>query len=118
MHYAFAGKEQICMPFFKGIYDLDLWTAAASQTIGMHNPRHGPLFLVLAYHSPHAPNESPDEFYDMYPDVTDMQSRRTYCGMVSAMDRAVGVTINTWRSKDKAFWENSIIIFHSDNGGP
>ena len=42
--------------------------------------------------------------------------RQTYLGMVTAMDDAVGNIIATLR--DAGMYEDSVILFFSDNGGP
>jgi arylsulfatase B len=50
----------------------------------------------------------------MYPDVI-TQSRKTYLGMVTAMDDLVGSLINDLKAS--GMYEDSVIIFSSDNGG-
>ena len=50
----------------------------------------------------------------MYPDVI-TQSRKTYLGMVTAMDDLVGSLIDDLKAK--GMYEDSVIIFSSDNGG-
>ena len=48
----------------------------------------------------------------MYPD--DLNQRATYRGMISALDEVVGNTVT--KLKEKGLYENSIIVFSSDNG--
>ena len=50
----------------------------------------------------------------MYPDVI-TQSRKTYLGMVTAMDDLVGSLINDLKAN--GMYEDSVILFSSDNGG-
>ena len=50
----------------------------------------------------------------MYPDVI-TSSRKTYLGMVTAMDDLVGSLIKDLKAK--GMYEDSVIIFSSDNGG-
>ena len=50
----------------------------------------------------------------MYPNVTD-ENRKTYLGMVTAMDDVLKVVVEELKAKH--MYENSIIIFSSDNGG-
>lgn len=118
-HFAEAGKKAHCIRQFaktdtnKGVYDLDLFTRRSVKLIDEHKTDK-PLFLYLAYHSPHTPNACPQPYYDMYPEETD-EWRRVFCGMVTAMDVAVGITAKKFKEK---FGKNYIILFHSDNGGP
>ena len=50
----------------------------------------------------------------MYPDVI-TASRKTYLGMVTAMDDLIGSLIDDLKAK--GMYEDSVIIFSSDNGG-
>ena len=52
-------------------------------------------------------------YADMYPDVA--EPRKTYLGMVTAMDDVLKHLVEELKSQD--MYENSIIIFSSDNGG-
>ena len=54
------------------------------------------------------------DYADMYPDITD-SNRKTYLGMVTAMDDVLKNLVEELKSQD--MYENSIIIFSSDNGG-
>ena len=42
-----------------------------------------------------------------------------HAGMVSAMDYEIGRVVDAWVAKDGgAFFANSVIFYHADNGGP
>merc|ERR1719198_1167279 len=88
LHNATAQGEQQCVPQSTGTYDLDLWTQRVGEILHQHDAEAGPpLFVYLGLHSVHEPDEVPQEWFDMYPNVTeDDDHRRTMHGMVSAMD--------------------------------
>lgn len=73
-----------------------------------------PFFLYLSLQSPHAPFEAPEEFAARYGDPNDDLS--VYYGMLSVVDFSVGVIVEALHSK--GMYENTIIIFSSDNGAP
>ena len=79
------------------------------------NNSNKPFFLYLAYNAPHGPIQAPEKYVDRFPQIKNMQ-RRVYAGMISSMDDGVGKIIS--KLKEEKIYENTIIIFLSDNGGP
>ena len=73
-----------------------------------------PLFLYLPFNAVHGPFQAPDEYLKPYAKLNGV--RRTYAGMVAAMDEAIGQVIAVL--KEKGLLENTLILFSSDNGGP
>jgi arylsulfatase A-like enzyme len=59
----------------------------------------------------HATEKYLERFKDVEP-----PARRTYCGMMSAMDDAIGAVLA--RLDENKLTENTLIFFVSDNGGP
>lgn len=76
-----------------------------------------PLFLYNAWQEAHTPNEVPHRFLGPDPSKggIDWPLRRTYEGMLHALDSALGNV--TAALKAKGMWEKTIIVFSSDNGG-
>ena len=72
-----------------------------------------PMFLLLAPQSAHTPLEAPDEYLDMFAGVHD-HNRRVFSAMVAAMDVMVGRVIGALR--ESGLYENSLVVFVSDNG--
>jgi arylsulfatase A-like enzyme len=74
-----------------------------------------PFFLYLAFNAAHTPMEASEKYLARFPNIADPQ-RRTYAGMMSAMDDAVGRTLAAVR--DQKLEEKTLVIFLNDNGGP
>ncbi|VGO22407.1 sulfatase-like hydrolase/transferase [Pontiella sulfatireligans] len=74
-----------------------------------------PFFLYLAYNCPHAPQQAPEEDVARYSHIED-KKRRVYCAMVDVMDRGIGEVVDAL--KQNGIYENTLIFFLSDNGGP
>lgn len=73
-----------------------------------------PFFLYLSYNAPHVPLEAKPEDMEKYSFIQD-EKRRTYAAMVHAVDRGVGEVVEALKSTGQ--YENTLIIFLSDNGG-
>jgi arylsulfatase A-like enzyme len=73
-----------------------------------------PLFLYLPFNAVHGPHQVPQSYCEPYQNLKGV--RRTYAGMMSAMDEAVGQVLAAL--DDKGIRDNTLIIFSSDNGGP
>lgn len=74
-----------------------------------------PLFLYVASLAPHAPYQAPQKYVDAYKDTIKDPMRRTYAGMITALDDQVGRIVAALEKKKML--ENTIIVFSSDNGG-
>lgn len=94
-------------------YDTDLLGAEAVRLIGGHDPKT-PLFLYLAFTAPHTPYQAPQAYIDKYAGIADPQ-RRTYAAMITAMDEQIGKVVAALEAR--GLRENTLIVFHSDNGG-
>ncbi|MDO6473346.1 sulfatase-like hydrolase/transferase [Maribacter sp. 1_MG-2023] len=73
-----------------------------------------PFFLYLAYNAPHVPLEAKAEDLELFKHIED-KDRRTYAAMVYAVDRGVGELVKALKAKKE--YENTLIVFLSDNGG-
>jgi arylsulfatase A-like enzyme len=73
-----------------------------------------PFFLFLAYNAPHTPLQAKREDMEQFPDIQD-EKRKTYAGMVYAVDRGVGKIVEALEATEQL--DNTLILFLSDNGG-
>jgi len=94
-------------------YTTQLLGTDAVKLIEEHDPSV-PLYLYLAFNAPHTPYQAPQEYIDRYQHIED-PTRRTYAGMVACLDDEVGRVVAALEKK--GIRDNTIILFHSDNGG-
>ncbi len=73
-----------------------------------------PLFMYVSLPAPGTPLQAPRDYLSRYDNVDDEQ-RRAYYAMISATDDAVGTIVDAL--KEKGMSENTLLVFHSDNGG-
>lgn len=76
--------------------------------------RGKPLFLYLPFNAVHSPWQVPDSYLAPYAGLS--SPRRTYAGMVAAMDEAIGQVVAAL--EETGLRQNTLIVFSSDNGGP
>tara|TARA_R110002072_G_scaffold243748_1_gene402947 strand:+ start:7301 stop:8740 length:1440 start_codon:yes stop_codon:yes gene_type:complete len=73
-----------------------------------------PFFLYLSYNAPHTPLEAKEEDLKLFAHIKD-KKRRTYAAMVYAVDRGVKEIVIALKKSGQ--YENTLIVFFSDNGG-
>ncbi|WAR29520.1 ARSB-like protein [Mya arenaria] len=99
----------------EGEYSANVISARAVEILDSVDPVRDQLYLYLPFQSVHAPLEVPERYENIYANIS-TKSRRQYCGMVSALDEAVGNITSALR--DRGFMDNALIVFTTDNGGP
>lgn len=75
-----------------------------------------PFYMYVALQSIHTPLEVPQVYQDLYPSLPAGSEKRLILAMVTALDDTVG-NITTALKENPAIWDNTLLIFHSDNGG-
>ena len=94
-------------------YATTLLGKEAVEVIRRHDPAK-PLFLYLAFTSPHAPFQAPKPYLERYASIAD-PTRRAYAAMITAMDDEIGRVLAALAARGMR--ENTLVVFHSDNGG-
>ncbi|XP_067934002.1 arylsulfatase J-like [Watersipora subatra] len=97
-----------------GRYSTEIFTERAVDIIRTDESDDKPLFLFLSYQAPHNPLQVPERYLEQYSVMTDGQ-RKSYSAMVSAIDEGVGEIVDALT--EKGLYDNTVIIFTSDNGG-
>ena len=96
LHRAYANSEQQCLPTYNGTYDLGVLIAEANSVLDQHSPEDNnagkgnqpdldtPLFMYLALHSVHEPNQVGEEWMRPFASVPNSAAtpRRTMWSVV------------------------------------
>ncbi len=94
-------------------FDNSLFGDEAVRVVERHDPS-APLFLYLAFTAPHTPFQAPEAYLDRYRHIAD-ENRRAYAAMISVLDDGVGRLVAALEARGMR--DNTLIVFHSDNGG-
>ena len=95
----------------------DLFTQWACETIRSNKGKSRPFFMYLAYNAPHTPIHPPEEW------VTKVQARESgisdrrakLVAFIEHLDHGVGQVMNCLKETEQ--WEDTLVVFTSDNGG-
>jgi len=99
------------------VKEMDYATDAFGREAAAYVERHKgkPWMLYLAFNAVHTPMDATSERLTKFAGIKD-KTRRTYAAMMSAMDDNIGRVIQAL--KDSGQYENTLVTFISDNGGP
>ncbi|XP_070553416.1 arylsulfatase B-like [Ptychodera flava] len=98
----------------QGTHASEVLNARAVELIERHNP-DAPMFLYMSFLLPHFPFQVPDRYRDLY-SPTPVPNLQTYRGMISMIDDAIGNITKALKAND--MYEDTVIIYIADNGGP
>jgi arylsulfatase A-like enzyme len=74
-----------------------------------------PWMLYLAFNAVHTPMDATKERLEKFSSIKD-KTRRTYAAMMSAMDDNIGKVMQSLKASGQ--YDNTLVMFISDNGGP
>lgn len=107
-------------------YEEYLFKQRALSVVQEHNVSdvESPLFLFYSFHLLHTPLQVPDTYLQKVDALLaaaggasfDSQNRRLYAAMTLYMDDVVGELVGALKAK--GMWDNTLVVFTSDNGGP
>lgn len=107
-----------------GTYDAHVFRNQATKHIAEHDPSQGPMYMYLAPQNVHlacGPNkktdgiQAPCNSIDQFPHIG-LDQWKGQAAMLLELDFLVGNVTNSLKSH--GLWNNTIIAFVSDNGGP
>ena len=94
-------------------YTTDEFGREAADFIERH--KDSPWLCYLAFNAVHMPLQATEKYLARFADIEDPK-RRTFAAMLSAMDDAVGTTLDALRRN--GLEDDTLVVFFSDNGGP
>ncbi|XP_045173721.2 arylsulfatase I-like [Mercenaria mercenaria] len=97
---------------YQGKYSTHVYANRVIDIFKQHKTGN-PLFVYLSFQAPHTPLQVPESYLNQYKHIQ-VPGRKKYAAMVSCMDEAVGKI--TQALKDIGVWDNTLLIFTSDNG--
>ncbi|XP_044080093.1 arylsulfatase J isoform X2 [Neovison vison] len=106
-------NDNAAWDYDNGIYSTQMYTQRVQQILASHDPRK-PIFLYIAYQAVHSPLQAPGRYFEHYRSIINI-NRRRYAAMLSCLDEAINNV--TLALKTYGFYNNSIIVYSSDNGG-
>ena len=95
----------------------DLFTEWGIDYIQQQTQSGKPFFMYLAYNAPHTPIQPPKEWVDRVQEREDEIDikRAKLVALIEHLDNGIGKVVNAM--KETGIYENSLVIFTSDNGG-
>jgi len=95
-------------------YLTDAFSREAVRIVNDAAEKKQPFFIYLSYNAPHVPLEAKEDDLKEFANIHDID-RRTYAAMVYAVDRGVGEIVKALKATNQ--FDNTLIVFLSDNGG-
>ncbi len=107
-------------PILRGAEPVDekeyLTDAFAREAVAFIDRRqHERFFLYLTFNATHGPMEPVEKYTSRFPSIQDPR-RRTFAGMLAALDEGVGAVLRKLR--EAGIEDSTLVFFVSDNGGP
>jgi arylsulfatase A-like enzyme len=105
-------------PLYRGLEPIEdkgyLTTRLTDEAVSfIQRHKEQPFYVHLAYNAVHAPAEAPEE--DVKKFNTGDATRNTLMAMLQHLDAGIGRVVKTL--KDEGLFENTLLIFLTDNGG-
>lgn len=95
----------------------DIFTQWAINYINNQKKSTKPFFLYLAYNAPHSPIQPPEDWLEKVkkrvPGLSD--KRANLVAFIEHLDHGIGQVMNALKQNN--LYDNTIIVFTSDNGG-
>ncbi|MGN0006918.1 MAG: sulfatase [Alistipes sp.] len=98
-----------------GIHLTEALTREALKTLEYPIAHKEPFYLYMAHYATHTPIQPDDRFVQKYRDAGMDEGQARYASMVEGVDKSLGDIVAYL--KEKGVYDNTVIIFMTDNGG-
>lgn len=92
----------------------DVFFGAAMRWIGSEQEKGQPFFAYISTNAPHAPHFAPEANLKRFRELGFNQEAAGYYGMIENIDQNVGRLMQFMN--DRKLFENTVVLFMSDNG--
>ncbi|XP_072050879.1 arylsulfatase B-like [Amphiura filiformis] len=99
---------------YYGRYSTHVFAQRAQNIIKTYRSKK-PLFVYLSFQAPHTPLQVPQKYKFRFANINMTYGRKTLAAMIYCMDQAIGDIVK--ELKNAGMYNNTVIIFSSDNGG-
>eukprot|EP01084_Bolivina_argentea_P003679 6921_1 len=82
-----------------------------------NNPNKPPFFIYLPFQGVHAPLEAPQNVIHTMSKTISNYNRSVKAAMITVLDVTIGTIIDALKNQYN-LWDNLLLIFSTDNGGP
>jgi len=95
----------------------DIFSDWAVDYFKEQKEKDDPFFLYLAYNAPHSPIQPPEDWIKkvLARESGITEKRAKIVALIEHLDHGVGKVVQSL--KEEGLWENTVIVFTSDNGG-
>ena len=100
-------------PIAENTYLTDAITREAVDFINRNQDK--PFFLYVAYNAVHSPLQGADAYMEKFAHIPDIH-RRIFAAMLANVDDSVGAIMDLLKHLN--LYEDTLVVFLSDNGGP
>ena len=99
-----------------GSYSTMLYDEHVTQLLDQYHQSDSkdPLFIYMAFQTPHFPIEAPPLNYSQC-DHVEGAGRQTYCNKMQYLDEVVLHYIDMFKGYN--LWDDTLLVFSADNGG-
>jgi arylsulfatase B len=116
-HDLWSGRAPAYHARYEGRFSQEIHEEEILRVLAEH-PLEVPLLLYMGFQLVHSPIQVPKRFVDLYStrDLPFLGARKVY-GFVSALDESIGRIVDAVLQRP-GMWEQTLIVFSADNGGP